>query len=101
MEIEEAMIVGNQAIVNHINDEAEASQQEREDFDQVLQLAVLDFQVEAFKLVNETDRVISIFPLLEEIDDTTNTATDDDNSSEDASNTEDEEENTEWKKDAT
>ncbi|GAF11155.1 hypothetical protein JCM19045_236 [Bacillus sp. JCM 19045] len=44
--------------------EAAPTEQERIDFEQVLQLAALDFQVEELHLVNETDQVISIFPLI-------------------------------------
>ncbi|WP_080874444.1 hypothetical protein [Oceanobacillus timonensis] len=94
LEMEEAMIDGNQATVKYRIDEGtEASQQEREDFEQVLQLAALDFEVEELKLVNETDQVISVYPLLEETDDNTNDAADNDNSSEDASDTSGQEEN--------
>lgn len=70
LEIEEAMIDGDEAIVKYdISDEAEVSQQEREDFEQVLQLAALDFQVEELKIVNETDRIVSVYPLLKGMDD--------------------------------
>ncbi|MFD1067835.1 hypothetical protein [Oceanobacillus locisalsi] len=96
LEIEEARIDEDQATVTyHINDGAEASQQEREDFEQVLQLAALDFQVEELKLVNETDQVISVYPLLEEGSDNTNNAEDNNNSSKEASDTSEQEENTE------
>ncbi|GIN73409.1 hypothetical protein J14TS2_38840 [Bacillus sp. J14TS2] len=96
LEIEEAMIDGNQAIVKyHIDDGVEASQQEREDFEQVLQLAALDFQVEALQLVNETDQVISTYPLLDETDDNNNTVADNDSQSEDQSGKKEQEELTE------
>ncbi|MBY7142618.1 hypothetical protein KFZ56_05895 [Virgibacillus sp. NKC19-3] len=94
VEIEEAMIDGNQAVVTyHKNEDAEVSQQEREDFEQVLQLAALDFQVEELKLVNETDRVISVYPLLEGMDDNHDAVADDDSHSEDDSGTDGQEEN--------
>ncbi len=67
IEIEEARIEGDQAIVRYqIHSEADPTEQERIDFEQVLQLAALDFQVEELHLVNETDQVISVFPLLKE-----------------------------------
>lgn len=67
LEIEEAMINGKQAIVRyHVSDGVEATEQERQDFEQVLQLAALDFQVEDLKIINETDRVISVYPLVKE-----------------------------------
>lgn len=67
LEIEEAMINGNQAIVRYrVSDEVEASELERQDFEQVLQLAALDFQVDELKIVNEMDRVISVYPLVKE-----------------------------------
>ncbi|WP_077602976.1 hypothetical protein [Oceanobacillus sojae] len=92
VEIEEATIDGNQAIVKyHINDDTEASQQEMEDFEQVLQLAALDFQAEELEIINETERIISAYPLLVETEDSAN----DNSSSEENSNTEDQEENTE------
>lgn len=67
IEIEEATIDGSQAIVRYqVGDDAEASDQERQDFEQVLQLAALDFQVEELKIINETDQVISSYPLIED-----------------------------------
>lgn len=86
LEIEEAMIDGNQAIVKyHISDGVEASQRAREDFEQVLQLAALDFQVEELRIVNETDQVISVYPLLNELEDSNNVSADEDSNSEDKS----------------
>lgn len=88
IEIEEARIDGKQAVVKyHVNDGVEVSQQEREDFEQVLQLAALDFQVDELKIVNETDQVISSYPLLDEIDDNMHAFTEDDNNAEDKSDT--------------
>ncbi|GAA0339463.1 hypothetical protein ACFQ4Z_08180 [Oceanobacillus oncorhynchi subsp. oncorhynchi] len=96
LEVEEARIDGDQAVVTyHINDDAEPTQQEREDFEQVLQLTALDFQVEELRLVNETDQVISTYPLLNEAGDNNGTAEEDDNQSEDTSNANEQEENTE------
>lgn len=96
LEIEEAMIDGNQAVVKyHINDGAEASQEEREDFEQVIQLASLDFQVEELKLVNETEQVVSIFPLLDEMDDNTKAAPEKSKDLEKQSDTRGQEENSE------
>ncbi|WP_440897475.1 hypothetical protein ACS127_05770 [Amphibacillus sp. Q70] len=91
LEIEEAVIEGDQAIVKyHIGDGVEASQQEREDFEQVLQLAALDFQVEELKLVNHTDQVISVYPLLNETDgDNTGSESDGEGQEESAELTED------------
>ncbi|PPA70100.1 hypothetical protein [Jeotgalibacillus proteolyticus] len=66
MEIEEAIIEENQAIVRYrVNDGVQASEQERIDFEQVLQLTALDFQVQGLKIVNESDKIVSTYPLVE------------------------------------
>ncbi|WP_416150116.1 hypothetical protein ACM26V_03745 [Salipaludibacillus sp. HK11] len=99
LEIEEATINGNQATVRyHINEDVEAPEQEREDFEQVIQLAALDFQVEELEIVNETDRVISVYPLLKGISDSDSAANDDSNS-EDTSDMNGQEENMELTED--
>ncbi|MDQ0208336.1 hypothetical protein [Alkalicoccobacillus murimartini] len=65
LEIEEATIESDQATVRYTTkDGIEAPEQERKDFEQVLQLAAMDFQVDELKIVNETESIISTFPLV-------------------------------------
>ncbi len=69
LNVQEATIDDNQAIVSYnLHDGSEPSEQERIDFEHVVQLAALDFQVEELRLVNETEKVISIYPLAEPFD---------------------------------
>ncbi|KQL58698.1 MULTISPECIES: hypothetical protein [Bacillaceae] len=69
LNVQEATIDDNQSIVSYnLHDGSEPSEQERIDFEHVVQLAALDFQVEELRLVNETEKVISIYPLAEPFD---------------------------------
>lgn len=64
--IQEAEIEDGLATVRYeVTHDEQASDEERIQFEHVLQLAALDFQVNELQLINETDRVISIYPLNE------------------------------------
>ncbi|MFK3937615.1 hypothetical protein ACI2JA_08890 [Alkalihalobacillus sp. NPDC078783] len=66
LSIQEAEIEDGLATVRYelMRDE-QAPEDERIQFEHVIQLAALDFQVNELQLINETDRVISIYPLNE------------------------------------
>ncbi|WYP26757.1 hypothetical protein NSQ54_01165 [Alkalihalobacillus sp. FSL W8-0930] len=64
--IQEAEIEDGLATVRYeITRDEQAPEDERIQFEHVIQLAALDFQVNELQLINETDRVISTYPLNE------------------------------------
>ncbi|MEK4563291.1 hypothetical protein MKX54_01185 [Alkalihalobacillus sp. FSL R5-0424] len=81
LSIQEAEIEDGLATVRYeVTRDEQAPEEERIQFEHVVQLAALDFQVNELQLINETDRVISTFPLNELADPSAENVASDDQS---------------------